>query len=125
MHMTYKIAFASNDGVQVNEHFGRAEKFYIYSLDTENEDYSFLEARDVPPPCKGGTHEAAGFEAVMNVIGDVSAIVAQRAGQGAAAFIRQKGTALYQIPLEIEQALCLLLEDRTWEVDKWQYHTKN
>jgi nitrogen fixation protein NifX len=30
-----KIAFASKDGVLVNEHFGWCEKFYIYTLDEE------------------------------------------------------------------------------------------
>ncbi|MCW8839064.1 MAG: dinitrogenase iron-molybdenum cofactor biosynthesis protein [Thiovulaceae bacterium] len=30
-----KIAFASKDGIHVNEHFGWCEKFYIYGVDEE------------------------------------------------------------------------------------------
>ncbi|WP_373072998.1 NifB/NifX family molybdenum-iron cluster-binding protein [Sulfurimonas sp.] len=31
-----KIAFASKDGINVNEHFGWCEKFYIYGVDQEH-----------------------------------------------------------------------------------------
>jgi len=31
-----KIAFASKDGVHVNEHFGWCEKFYIYKIDKDS-----------------------------------------------------------------------------------------
>lgn len=31
-----KIAFASKDGINVNEHFGWCETFYLYELDAEN-----------------------------------------------------------------------------------------
>ena len=36
--MIYQIAFASSDGVNIDRHFGAAEKFYIAQLDTEKED---------------------------------------------------------------------------------------
>lgn len=123
--MIYKLAFASSDGKQINEHFGHAKRFYIYTLDSESEDYEYLECREVPPPCKGGYHEADAFGAVLDILPDVSAIVAQRAGPGARKFITERGAALYQIALDVEDALCLLLEDRSWEVDKWRSHTKN
>lgn len=38
-----KVAFATTDEVTVNEHFGRAGKFVIYSLTPEK--YEYLEAR--------------------------------------------------------------------------------
>jgi nitrogen fixation protein NifX len=31
-----KIAFASKDGINVNEHFGWCEKFYIYGVDKDS-----------------------------------------------------------------------------------------
>ncbi|WP_304546402.1 NifB/NifX family molybdenum-iron cluster-binding protein [Sulfurimonas microaerophilic] len=31
-----KIAFASKDGLNVNEHFGWCETFYLYEIDAEN-----------------------------------------------------------------------------------------
>ena len=39
--------------------------------------------------------------------------------------IEENGKTVYQIPLDIEQAICLLMEEKQWEVDKWRSHTKN
>lgn len=123
--MIFNIAFASTDGVNVNEHFGRAEKFYIFRLDTDSEDYEPAGIREVCPSCHGGEHDVSGFAAAAEILSDVSAVVAQRAGPGAVRFMAEQGIKVYQIPLTAEQALCLLMEEKQWEVDKWRYHTKN
>ena len=123
--MVYKIAFASSDGVRVDSHFGSAERFYIVTLDTEKEEYDITGQTEVRPPCNGGWHEVSKFGAVLEQLNDVSAIVAQRVGYGAQDHITQKGIAVYQMPLQIEQALCLLMEEKQWEVDKWLSHTKS
>ena len=123
--MKYSIAFASTDGVRVDSHFGAAERFYIAELDTERSDYELTGSYDVKPSCNGGEHELSGFAATLDALGGVSAIVAQRVGPGAKKFISERGIAVYQRPLEIEQALCLLLEEKQWEVDKWLSHTKS
>lgn len=39
-----KVAFASKDGKNVNEHFGWCENFYIYEIDKSS--FSFLEKID-------------------------------------------------------------------------------
>lgn len=39
-----KIAFASKDGITVNEHFGWCETFYIYEIDKE--EYNFINEVD-------------------------------------------------------------------------------
>ncbi len=39
-----KIAFASCDGVHINEHFGWCKKFYLYEL--KNNKFNFLETID-------------------------------------------------------------------------------
>lgn len=123
--MIYKIAFASSDGVRVDSHFGAADRFYIVRLDTEEEDYEITGSIEARPPCHGGWHEVSKFETVLEQLSDVSAIVAQRVGPGARKFIEEKGKAVYQIPLDIEQAICLLMEEKQWEVDKWLSHTKS
>lgn len=123
--MIYLIAFASSDGVNIDRHFGAAEKFYIAQLDTEKQDCDIIAQKDVSPACQGGSHELSGFDAVLDALGNVSAIVAQRVGYGAQEYITQKGIAVYQMPLQIEQAICLLMEEKQWEVDKWLSHTKS
>ncbi len=123
--MRYRIAFASSDGERIDRHFGAAESFRIADIDTESDDYELLEMRRVKPSCHGGEHELSGFAAALETLSDVSAIVAQRAGPGARKYIEERGIRVYQIPLDIEQALCLLMEEKQWEADKWRSHTKN
>ena len=123
--MIYILAFASSDGVNVNEHFGAARSFTIAELDTDKEDCEITEQRDVTPACHGGEHEVSGFANTLKVLAGTDVIVAQRAGPGAKKYIQEQGIKVYEIPLTIEQAVCLLMEDKCWEVDKWQFHTKN
>ena len=123
--MIYKIAIASSDGNYVDRHFGAAEKFLIVSLDTEKETYDTVEFREVIPPCSGGDHSISAFDAVLEKLSDVSAVIAQRAGPGAERFLTENGIAVYQLPGENEQALCTLLEENRWEADRWLSHTKN
>ena len=123
--MVYKIAFASSDGISTDRHFGAAERFYIAELDTEKMDYEITGFTEVRAPCNGGWHEVSKFEAVLSALADVSVITAQRIGPGAMEYIRENGKAAYQIPLDIEQVLCLFMEEKQWEVDKWRSHTKN
>ena len=123
--MIFRIAFASSDGVRIDSHFGAADRIYIAELDTEKEDCEMIGHRDVQRPCNGGWHEVSKFKSVMETLHDVSAIVAQRVGPGAMKYIEENNKAVYQIPLDIEQAICLLMEEKQWEADKWLYPTKN
>ncbi|SDA30580.1 Predicted Fe-Mo cluster-binding protein, NifX family [Ruminococcus sp. YE71] len=123
--MIYKIALASSDGASIDSHFGAAERFYIAELDTETEDCEITGFRDVNRACHGGYHEIDAFAAILDTLSDVSAIVAQRVGPGARKYISEHGIAVYQIALGTEQAICLLIEEKQWEVDKWLSHTKN
>ena len=42
----YRVAAASSDGIVINQHFGRADIFYIYEV-TGKGNYRFLETRTV------------------------------------------------------------------------------
>ena len=62
----YRVALASTDGETVNQHYGRADLFYIYLVDDE-EGYDLIEKRKVLPVCRDGGHIASemlcgGFE---------------------------------------------------------------
>ena len=48
----YKVATASSDGIVINQHFGRADIFYIYEI-TETGKHRLLETRTVTPVCNG------------------------------------------------------------------------
>ena len=115
----------------VDQHFGGdiyalCELYFSTVADVVNKtDCDIIGQRTVTPACSGGSHELSGFDAVLDALGNVSAIVAQRVGYGAQEYITQKGIAVYQMPLQIEQAICLLMEEKQWEVDKWLSHTRS
>ena len=48
-----KVAVASSDGIMINQHFGRADTFYVYEL---GDGIRFLEKRKGRPFCHGGEH---------------------------------------------------------------------
>ena len=63
------IAVASEDGKNVNRHFGKAEKFYIY--ESAEDEINFIEIRNVSPGCSGcGNHNDSKIEANLEVIKD-------------------------------------------------------
>ncbi len=51
-----RIAIASTDGITVNEHFGRADRFLIYEL--EGESLEMLEEREIEPLSVGDPKHA-------------------------------------------------------------------
>lgn len=48
-----KIAVTTTDGVNVNQHFGKADSFYIYEV--KNGELKNIEKRDVKPYCDSGS----------------------------------------------------------------------
>lgn len=51
-----RIAVASTDGKNVNEHFGKAESFFIFEITEDS--YEMLEERAVDPLSVGDMHHA-------------------------------------------------------------------
>ena len=45
----YKIAVATSDGIVVNQHFGHADKFYIYEI--QDDIFTKVEVRQTAPAC--------------------------------------------------------------------------
>lgn len=77
-----RAAIASNDGVNVNEHFGKAEEFYIYEIE-----YGvpfFLEKRKTRQYSQGnGNHSfsKSRFEDIYQSIMDCDFIVVNKIGE--------------------------------------------
>ena len=70
--MKYLVAFASSDGVNIDRHFGQADRFYIAELDTEKEDYELTGSVEVSPSCHGGQHELSGFEKAVKALSRIT-----------------------------------------------------
>ena len=106
-----KIALASRDGVDVNEHFGRAAFFRIYELSADG--YTFLESRDA---VAARTHSKTDFDSVIELLSDCDAILVEKIGEGAAAYLISKGMRVFEVSGSIDGVLNKLIEDKLFEL---------
>lgn len=102
------IAVASDDGTNVNKHFGKAEQFYIYeSIDDK---INFIEVRNVTPGCGGcGNHSDSKIEANLEVIKDCSYLIVERIGDKSFQAAEGFGIEPYEIPGNIEEGIDKLI----------------
>jgi predicted Fe-Mo cluster-binding NifX family protein len=86
--MKIKIAVTSNDGKQVDCHFGRAKRFSIYEFAAE--EFHFVEARETRPACHEGEHDDGLLLDKVNAISDCQIVIVQSIGPGALDLLHSK-----------------------------------
>ncbi|MDR1495698.1 MAG: dinitrogenase iron-molybdenum cofactor biosynthesis protein [Clostridiales Family XIII bacterium] len=89
-----RIAVASEDGLTVHRHFGRAEQFRIYDVD--GGEYDYRETRAVTRACSEGGHSATAFDAVLDILNDCEAVVVAKIGPGAAEYLMLRGMRVFE-----------------------------
>lgn len=99
----YKIAVASSDGIVVNQHFGRADLFFIYEV--EDDTFHLLETRKVVPVCQAGNHDENLLLENISRFKDCKYILVSRIGNGAANFAGQAGIIPMELPGMIEESI--------------------
>lgn len=104
----YLIAVASSDGIVVNQHFGRADKFLIIGIDEEKQIH-IIEKRHVTAVCQGGNHDDKRLEAAAEVFSDCKYILVSRIGQSAANVLERHGITPMELPGIIEESVARLL----------------
>ncbi len=106
-----KVAFATTDGIRVDEHFGRAAKFLIYEFTGEGykkiEERVFSgEARDAAvenTKGMGAEHDAA-VEAKVEKISDCKIVYMTNIGGPSAARLGRKGI----LPVKVKEGTGIL-----------------
>ena len=106
--MSYKIAVASTDGKVVNQHFGRAEKFYVLEVNDDNEFY-YVEERDNIAACNGGTHSDEGLNLTVQTLSDCKYVLVSRIGPVAEYALYKKGGTALSVSHYIEEAVKKLI----------------
>ncbi len=104
----YKVAIASSDGIVVNQHFGRANTFFIYEVAGIG-NYRFLETRIVTPVCEGGNHDEEKLCSNISKFKDCKYILVSQIGRGAANKMEQSGIMPMELPGMIEESLGKLI----------------
>ncbi len=107
--MKYKIAVASTDGKVINQHFGRAEVFYIVEADSGGMTFTYEESRKTVPVCRGQEHDESQLKAVAAILEDCDYILVSRIGSGARAALDQNNIEAFELPGYIEDSIRKLL----------------
>ena len=100
----YRVAIASTDGRNVDQHFGRCECFLIVDVD-EDGSFEEIEARYVTPVCMGGYHDQDKLKKGAEALLDCNFVLAAKIGPGAMDELEERGIAAFQIPGPVAASL--------------------
>lgn len=121
-----KIAVASTDGEYVNQHFGRASKFYILCADEQTAEYVLAEVREVTPVCFGGGHMRSQMEQAAACLKDCDILLVSKLGMPARDELERVGVDAYEAAGEIDEAVDrVLCYRRTACLRKCSYDADN
>lgn len=102
--MSLKIAVASNDGQNINEHFGRARHFLIF--DRVDEHFKLVEVREIiPPHCAQEPQEHHDIDSLIEVLKDCRFILANQIGPGATQQLASNGIKGFAVSGTIDQIM--------------------
>ncbi len=104
----YKVAVATSDGIVVNQHFGRADKFRIYNINQDNT-IVFEEERTVTPVCQAGVHDDLKMKENVSYLADCKYVLVSRIGQGAINALEQAGINPMEMSGIIEESIQRLI----------------
>jgi nitrogen fixation protein NifX len=104
-----KVAFATTDGVQVNEHFGRAGMFAVYVV--KEQGYSFVEMRKFAEGRDTAVEETRGMKEVhdelvqkkVDCLGDCKIVYLTEIGGPSAARLVKKG----MMPVKVKEMVTI------------------
>lgn len=98
-----KVAIATTDGINIDEHFGRAKEFLIYEVD-EQGTYKLLEHRENNPQCSS-EHKDHTTDTTSVLFADVNVVLASRIGPGPTRALQGQGVVAFSLTGSIDKAL--------------------
>ena len=110
----YKVAVATNDGVNVNVHFGHAAAFDIYEVDEASGKYEKVEVRLKPEHCDGscgdgtcGQREVqhSSMYAAAKNLADLDYVLCEQIGPQAIQSLARFNVRAFDIALPISEAI--------------------
>ena len=102
--LKFRVAVATSDGIVINQHFGRADKFRIYDIN-QDDTIRFIEERNVIPVCQSGVHDDLKMKERSNDFSDCKYVLVSRIGNGAANALEQAGVNPMELPGIIEESI--------------------
>ena len=100
-----RLAFASNDGVFVSQHFGHSLRFIVVELDEVSYSWRYLEKRENQAPCQNGEHDKDKLEVSISLISDCKVLFTVKAGNYAKGRLRLAGIKVLERPGFIDELM--------------------
>jgi predicted Fe-Mo cluster-binding NifX family protein len=106
-----RLAVATSDGFTVNEHFGHAKFFRVYDINQSGSD--FIEVRDAVAACQHRLgHDTTRFDKIIELLSDCDALLVQKIGEGAAAYLIAKNVRVFEVSGSIDAVLEKFIADK-------------
>ena len=106
-----RLAVATSDGFTVNEHFGHAKFFRVYDINQSG--YDFIEVRDAVAACQHRLgHDTTRFDKIIELLSDCDALLVQKIGEGAAAYLIAKNVRVFEVSGSIDAVLEKFIADK-------------
>ena len=106
-----RLAIATSDGFTVNEHFGHAKFFRVYDLSEDG--YTFSDVRDAVAVTQQSLgHDTTRFDKIIELLSDCDAVLVQKIGEGAAAYLIGRGVRVFEVSGRIDSVLDKFVADK-------------
>jgi len=104
--LQYKVAVASSEGVAIDVHFGQADAFALFSVDSETGQGEFLEWRQAAESCGcGSAHDSEFLKLTAERLRDCAYVLVAKIGGRANASLAAHGLHVIEAAGEIAPAL--------------------
>lgn len=107
--MSYKIAVASSDGRDINQHFGRAEQFFVYEVEDDN-NFKFVELRRAIDFHDEREDHVTKLKNTIKGLNGCKIVLVTQIGDGASRILRSNGIEAFDVEDSIENALPKLIK---------------
>lgn len=105
----YKVAVATNDGINVNVHFGHAAAFDVYEVDDVSGKFKKVEVRKKPEHCDGSCGhreiENSSMLAAAKNLSDLDYVLCAQIGPHAIQALARFDVRAFDIELPVEEAI--------------------
>ncbi|MFU0827529.1 MAG: Nitro-FeMo-Co domain-containing protein [Lachnoclostridium sp.] len=103
--MKYRIAIGSRDRIQVTEHFGQCERFYIVEVDEEKNRFLPVEDRETKGNIQCGNHMEDYIRNKIEALMDCRFVLVKQIGGQSEKLLNHSGITVFKYGGFIEDAL--------------------
>ena len=126
-----RAAFATGDGVNINRHFGIADRFDIYELDKETGSAKLVDTRRIASLGISLQHDESLLERLAETIDDCNVVFSSRSGHHARVLLKDKNIHSVDVEGEISFVIDRILNSKVdliapqYKVEKERKHESN